>query len=218
MRLYRFLNAEFGLRSIRERRLRIGRIEELNDDFEFVGLALRKRDDRVALRNMRKQLNVGNGVLCMSKDWESPLMWAHYADSHKGMVLGFDVPEKAYYAVEYIDQRPRLADFGLENLAGISSEEMKRLIKMKAAGWKHEKEYRAYIALREGEEINGQTHYFMPFSEELRLREVIVGLRYQGSRAEIVEAVADAGVDTFMARGAFKDFRVVRQLQDSMWS
>lgn len=217
MRLYRFFSAEYGLCSIRERRLRIGRIEELNDDFEFVGLALNKRSDRLALRNMRKHLNVGNGVLCMSRGWDSPLMWAHYADSHRGMVLGFEVPDQAFYEVEYTSQRLGLADLGLGSLDDITSEEIKRLTRLKAAGWAYEREYRAYIALRDGEEINGQTHYFKPFSENLRLREVIVGLRYQGSRAEVDEAVADTSIDTFMARGAFKDFRVVRQRQYGMW-
>lgn len=107
VRLYRFLNAEFGLRSLVDKRLRVGRIEELNDDFEFIGVATDIREERIALRNTRKQLSANNGVLCMSKGWESTLMWAHYGDSHKGMALGFDVPADLYPAVEHTTSAER---------------------------------------------------------------------------------------------------------------
>jgi len=127
MRVYRFLEASYGLMSLRDRRLRIGRIEELNDDFEFIGLALGEKEDRLALRGMRRHMDSKSGVLCMSKNWDSPLMWAHYADSHKGIVLGFDVPERAFYKVDYVKDRPRLADLGLSALDDITPEQIKTL-------------------------------------------------------------------------------------------
>lgn len=65
MRLYRFLGAEYGMRSIKERKIRIGRIEELNDDLKFIGVALEAKEERIAPREMRRHLNVGNGVICM---------------------------------------------------------------------------------------------------------------------------------------------------------
>lgn len=217
MRLYRFLGAEYGMRSTKKRKIRIGRIEELNDDFEFIGVALEAKEERIALRKMRRHLNVGNGVICMSKDWDSPLMWAHYAESHKGVVLGFDVPDQAFYQVEYTKKRPTLADMGLNTLDDITPEDIKRLIRTKAEGWSYEQEYRAYIGLNDGVPINGEMHYFMPFSENMKLREVIVGSRYKGTRPEMVEAVDDPGVDIYMTRGSFEKFLVVRQYQDSMW-
>jgi len=33
------------------------------------------------------------GLLCFSRHWHNPVLWAHYADSHKGLCLGFDVPD-----------------------------------------------------------------------------------------------------------------------------
>ncbi|MBY2984863.1 DUF2971 domain-containing protein [Rhizobium leguminosarum] len=217
MRLYRFMSAENGLRSIRDRRLRIGRIEELNDDFEFVGIALKLKEERVAFRQMRKHLNEANGILCMSEAWESPLMWAHYGDSHKGMALGFDVPDEAFYKVDYVKERPTLASMGLNNLDEITAEDIKRLTRMKASGWDYEKEYRSYQRLKDGVPINGQTHYFISMNPNLRLREVIVGSRFKTARQEVLDAVNDPSVDVFMARGDFDQFKVVRQNQDSMW-
>jgi hypothetical protein len=217
MRLYRFLKASYGLMSLRDRRLRIGRIEELNDDFEFIGLALGEKEDRLALRGMRRHMDSKSGVLCMSKNWDSPLMWAHYADSHKGIVLGFDVPERAFYKVDYVKDRPRLADLGLSALDDITPEQIKTLTRTKAAGWTYEQEYRAFLALDRGELIDGKIHHFLPFSNRLRLRQVIVGSRFEQSRQVVAEAVQEQGVEIFMARGSFEEFRVVRQLQDSLW-
>ncbi len=205
------------MRSIREKRLRIGRIEELNDDFEFIGLALSDKTERVALRNMRRHLNVKHGVICMSESWDSPLMWAHYGDSHKGMVLGFDVSGKDFYQVQYTDKRPSLADMGLNTLDDITPEDIKRLIRTKAAGWSYEKERRAYLALNEGVDIGDTRQYFVPFGSKLRLRQVIVGLRYQGERQEVLDAVNDPTVKVFMSRGDFEDFRIVKQRLASMW-
>ena len=37
-----------------------------------------------------KTVNVEIGILSLSKNWDNPLMWAHYSDSHKGFILGFD--------------------------------------------------------------------------------------------------------------------------------
>ncbi|ESZ42975.1 hypothetical protein X732_04175 [Mesorhizobium sp. L2C066B000] len=62
-------------------------------------------------------------------------MWAHYAGSHKGIVLGFDVPEKALYDVDYVKKRPTLTDMGLNILDEITPEDIKRLIRTKADGW-----------------------------------------------------------------------------------
>jgi hypothetical protein len=211
------MNAENGLRSLRDRRLRIGRIEELNDDFEFIGIALDLKADRIAMRQMRKHLNDANGILCMSEAWDSPLMWAHYSDSHKGMVLGFDVPEGAFYQVDYVKERPTLASMGLNKLDEITPEDIKRLSRIKAEGWDYEKEYRSYQPLTDGVTIDGKVHYFIAMNPNLRLREVIVGSRFKETRAHVTATIDDPNVDVFMARGDFSQFKVVRQHQDSMW-
>ena len=216
MRLYRFLNAENGIRSLTDKRLRVGRIEELNDDFEFIGVATDIRSERIALRNTRKQLSKQHGVLCMSRTWESPLMWAHYGDSHKGMVLGFDVPDHLYPAVEYVEKRPSREEMGLSN-GKMSEATMRRLIKMKAKGWEYEQEHRAFVGLTEGILLHGAMHYFVDFGPQLILKEAIVGSRFRTQRSELMRLVNDPGVDIYMARGDFEDFKLVRQHQDSMW-
>lgn len=43
-----------------------------------------------AMRNGMHQLTKKCGVFCLSEDPKNILMWAHYADNHSGLCLGFD--------------------------------------------------------------------------------------------------------------------------------
>ena len=50
---------------------------------------------------------------------------------NKVIVLGFDVPEKAFYEVDYVKKRPTLTDMGLNIFDDITPEDIKRLIRTK---------------------------------------------------------------------------------------
>lgn len=217
MRLYRFMNARNGLRSLRERRLRIGRVEELNDDFELLGQALAQKDARISMRKLRREIDRQFGVLCMGKKRDCPQMWAHYGDSHKGMVLAFDVPTDDFFEVHYVEDRPRDSEFALPGSGEIQQVDVMDLARTKSNGWIYEAEYRAVLPLVNGVEIDKKIHYFLPFSDRLRLRQVMVGSRFQRRRAFVEKAVADREVEIFQARGSFHDFRVVRQENDRLW-
>ncbi len=45
----------------------------------------------------------GRGVCCFSTDPTSDLMWAHYADNHRGVCLEFEVDDEHFYEVVYGD-------------------------------------------------------------------------------------------------------------------
>src|SRR5689334_11048149 len=93
MRAYKFLNKHFGLKSLYERRLKQSRIHELNDPFELAPYDLTDTMLRWAFLDMREQLGRVNGLVCFSASWQNPVIWAHYSDQHRGLCLGFEVPE-----------------------------------------------------------------------------------------------------------------------------
>lgn len=215
MRLYKFLNEKRGLQAIQERRLRISRLKELNDEFEFIGLALEKRKDRLEMLQMREHLHERNGIICMSKRFSSPLLWGHYADSLKGLALGFDVDRTAFEKIKYCDARPTLSDFSCSTFDEITSEHIKRLVCMKFSAWNYEEEYRTFQRLRNPDE-NG--NYFLSFSPKMRLASVVVGPRSTLTRSDISAAVSDlVGVEAFKARAGFKRFEVVKNKKIRMW-
>ena len=66
-----------------------------------------------AIHNARDELfhKNGRGILCFSLNWTSLLLWAHYADNHKGICLGFDLqdgPDWYVYPVSYVKERPSI--------------------------------------------------------------------------------------------------------------
>jgi hypothetical protein len=217
-RLYHFLKGRYAVAAIEKQRLHISRIEDLNDAFEFIGIALDDKRDRIHLSSYRRRLNAEQGIICMSETWSKPQMWGHYGESFRGMVLGFDVSEEDFFKVRYRKTRPRLADLGLSSYAEIGPGHLKELARIKSDGWAYEDEWRCQMPLVKSEVIQGETHYFQPFGPSLRLKQVIAGPKFrERSYEQMREMVKGMGVEVMLARGDFAKFKVTRQRQVSLW-
>lgn len=95
MRVYHFLSRNYGLEDIRLRRLKIATLDDLNDPFEMLGMALRDLELRQAFRATKAKMAERAGLLCFSRHWRNPVQWSHYAERHQGLCLGFDIPDGA---------------------------------------------------------------------------------------------------------------------------
>jgi len=214
MRLFHFTSQEYGLLALEKRRLKIARINELNDPFEFLGRNLRDRCVRAKLKDWKRQRDEELGILCLSGKWSNPLLWGHYADKHHGMAIGFDVPEcGTYRQVKYCRKRlPVPSDSELEE------GDLDDLLLTKFNAWRYESEYRRFCHLADG--IRESDLYFEPFSNMLKLAQVIVGERSTISRRTLDEVLGPeyAHVEKFKARPAFGDFSVVRNRNDRLWT
>jgi hypothetical protein len=71
MRVFHFVNEEFGLEDLRRRRLKIATLNELNDPFELFGVNLADESLRRAFRAMKDQLALNRGLLSFSRDWHN---------------------------------------------------------------------------------------------------------------------------------------------------
>jgi len=209
MMVYHYISAEYGLEGIRKRRLKIARIMELNDPFEFIGVNLKDRKFRKAIRQTKQEVSKSKGILCFSKTWRNPVLWSHYADKHKGLCLGFEVKNNLLGKVDYVDSR-------LSVPTEFNEEFMKKLLFTKFRHWEYEQEYRIYVQLEEEE--GGM--YFAEYSDELRLKKVIVGDQSSVKRAELVDALGglNRNVEAFKARAGFQKFEVVRQKNSAKWA
>jgi Protein of unknown function (DUF2971) len=208
MRVYHFVNKQYGLENIRKRRLKISRLAELNDPFEFLGADLSHQESRKALVATKAKLSKTRGLICFSRLWDNPVLWGHYADKHRGICLGFDIPEASLNKVIYVNSRlpwPTVPD----------EEFMKQLLFTKFNHWSYENEYRSYTSL--SDKIDDL--YFLDFSENLKLVEVIVGLESDISRLELTHSLGDlsASVKVCKARAAFKSFSIVENKNSASW-
>ncbi len=84
MRAYKFLDKQFGLKSLYERRLKQSRIHGLNDPFELTPYDLTDPQLRQAFLKTRDDMKE-RGMLCFSAEWSDPVIWAHYSDKHRGL-------------------------------------------------------------------------------------------------------------------------------------
>lgn len=217
MRLYYFTGQKYALDAIRDRRLKIALIDELNDPFELMAPIFETRDERLVVDRWRQQMSERHGMLCMSTDWQHPLLWGHYADKSKGICLGFDtLKRRMFNKVHYAPERLPFSVFGLADLSQMTEHTMKRMLYQKFDAWKYETEYRSFTDLKEPDPVSGL--YFADFAQTLRLAQVIVGYRSTATRAAVAEAIGELkGVEVFKSRPGFQRFEVVRNMNEDAW-
>lgn len=213
MRLYHFVPANFGLQDVGLRRLKVARLTDLNDPFEFQGIARRESLDQLVWDMSLPLLNDAFGILCFSDRWSNPVQWSHYADRHRGLCLGFDVPDSLVQAVKYV-RKPLTADLlGEISKAKLKGEDaaMRVLLATKYSHWRYEHEHRVIVRLAKPE---ADGLHFVHFDDALRLCEVIFGPRCQLTPAHVEDALGDdlvGDVQITQAGLARASFRVVRQ-------
>jgi hypothetical protein len=61
------LGSNFGLKTLREKRVKISTLEDLNDPFELLAYEMTLRKKRKEWRNTRKVWGSQHGVMCLSK-------------------------------------------------------------------------------------------------------------------------------------------------------
>ena len=211
MLLYHFRDEQFGIKSIKEKRLKIARINELNDPFELLSCDLSDKNYRQAFNSLKGALSKTKGLLCFSSNWRSPVQWAHYADNHKGICMAFEIPNEFLMKVEY--QQKRLAC--PEN---IDIHFMNKVLSTKFSHWKYEMEHRFFIDLYPSAEDNGL--YFSEFSKDLELKQVIVGVNSKLKRDDLSNALGSLNgkVEVFKVRPAFRTFNIVMNKDDNLWT
>jgi|HubBroStandDraft_1064217.scaffolds.fasta_scaffold26044_2 hypothetical protein len=215
MRAYKFLNSHFGLKSLYERRLKLSRLDELNDPFELTPFDLTNPNVREPFLKTKADLGADRGMLCFSASWCDPVIWAHYSDRHEGLCLGFEIPEMKgependeSHHVCYVP-KPLQFPLNFENL--LEAERLaivQQILFTKYKSWNYEQEIRLWAPLQNEE--NG-THYFEFDEEKLRLVQVIIGAKSKFTKAAINRALGTlAGkVNVIRAQAAYDRFMMI---------
>jgi Protein of unknown function (DUF2971) len=166
-RAYHLTSVEHAVSNIAFSRIKIARFRELNDPFELLSLTVRHPDQRARLQKHNADVDGKFGVVCFSEDWIDPVLWSHYGAKHRGIALGFDLNEAHARKVTYRSER---INFPQE----MNPEEaVLPHISTKFKSWQYEREWRVFVKL-ESAQSDGKL-FFEPFSNDVRLREVILG-------------------------------------------
>lgn len=136
------------------------------------------------------------GVLCLSSRPYSIVMWGHYADKHRGIVIGFDRSwevfheKRGFKPVDYVDERPIWDTFRSRR----ELDSIDRVIFTKNKEWEYEAELRQLFLL-EGltkRPLKDRTiGYFKPVPPEV-IRSVRLGVRCPPERASEISSILRA--------------------------
>jgi len=143
------LNIRFDIMSQR----RSPPVGELNSDFES------DECNDLASRNIVASLNEAVGILCLSRNQDSLLMWSHYADEYSGAVIEFDDEHEFFQGKINVDYRARRPIKDISSY--ISADEAVPIAELcvKSDQWEYESEVRIARSLSDCKKVD-DTHKF----------------------------------------------------------
>jgi len=166
--------------------------ERLSKDAPFLnpeGVAeLRKHTSHVEFledeaREEQTELSRIIGVVCLTEKPLDRLMWAHYADSHRGFVAefwhsdegkseaGFRVCDTPFGAAVKVDYQPKLP------VRKRDTSNMEEAVLTKHSVWKYEQEWRVLQTLNMGTAHPARKGFVLVWFRAVHLLRVILGLR-----------------------------------------
>ena len=204
-----------ALSNLQSMHLKISRFSQCNDPFELASFNMKNREIRRQHREWLNYMDSCFGLLCFSRSWRNPVMWSHYAKDHTGVCFAFDVNPKIFVDVRYVSERlyPNLSPKTF--FEHVSEEQMVDLFATKFIHWGYEEEVR--LLVRFSETVSHQEFLFHDFSEDMQLRQVIVGPKSELTVSKIKSVVKDQNIEVYKSRLAFQRFEVVRQNNRSLW-
>lgn len=173
MRVHHLINIEHGLDNLKRQRIKVSRFSELNDPFELLAIDIRNKDLRAGIRARKTMVNKKEGLISFSKEWRNPVLWSHYGDKHRGICLTFEIPNDHLTEVQYKIGLQKLNINSKDTTQQVINKTLDELRYTKFKDWEYEKEFRLFVKLAFAKK-QGELH-FMPFSDQLRLVEVILG-------------------------------------------
>lgn len=206
MKVYHFINEKYGLQALKKKRLKISRICDLNDPFEFLGFDKSNKDLRDLLNIFKKSYHSEIGIICFSKTWRDPVQWAHYADKHYGLCLCFEIPRQNLLKIKYIETPLSENEFKSGDLRT-------KLLTTKFKNWDYEKEFRLVVDLnKKTYDLKSKLH-FKDFDNDIKLTKIIIGARSKITETKVKDILGNntKGIEIIYSRAAFKSFKIVKQ-------
>lgn len=225
MILYKYMSAKRLVGLLEEKKMRLSRFMDQNDPFEN-SISLLPNDDEAkdaeyddydaerAAIFVRCQREYDQfGMICLTTEYRNILMWAHYADCHKGAVVAFDTTHpffnsKENYSAESvykgIEDGP-INSPGFGTVRQMDYRSNRKLVKLgdplslydlffaKSDHWSYENEYRILKNVwgMEPSKIlpSGEKIYLADFPVNC-IKEVILGLRFDDEEIpKVIELV-----------------------------
>lgn len=163
--------------------------QEIRDNIESLIAEQRRLEPEVTesyRQDFIKTTGKASGLVCFSRRNDGILLWSHYADGHKGFVVGFGVPQiensfgrddAVLVEVLYEKERPKISLYANVEEHNI----VRRIVGTKSPEWKYEEEYRLIIPRgnfhdNENKEEDDRLYWSIKGNEQV-VESVIIGSR-----------------------------------------
>lgn len=164
--LYKYYSNEsdYAFENVENGNICFSILESLNDPFEGIGKYLyevsseeQKYWDNIdseipklvskkIIDELQDMLNFKYRVFCSSKDYDNCLLWAYYANSHKGFCVGYKESNILKVSDELLDVEYNSEMCPINEL---DENTYKKLLTVKSADWSNENERRALYVLKD---------------------------------------------------------------------
>jgi len=189
LKLYKFKsleNFEFVADILMNNRLYAAQFKELNDPMEGIFTP----DDQEDFIDAVKEETSNLRVCSMAQDNYNPLLWAHYADSYRGVCIEFDINE-SLIELEEINYTPFTAIVGSEpsfsgfsedgkplHIAHSAKDWAKIILRNKFEEWAYEEEVRLFS---KSEFIN----------KGIKITGIYLGIRISDTYKDVLQKIAN---------------------------
>ena len=221
--LYNYRSLDLNtLEMLRSREVWFSRRERLNDPFDCMPIIDMSMDDKSIvklfrmsgrqipegagieqmreelIKHLQKQLDK-SGVFWLTSANDNELMWAHYADNHRGLTIGYQPKTELFHSKEMYRYLPAMVEYlgrgsisGEDFLsrkenrdeAGMTQRALNAMFFSKNLAWEHEHEYR----------------FIWPLSHGLRkleadIKSVTYGMKFDRNKRELVRSFLPDGIE-----------------------
>ena len=152
-------------------------------------------------RKILSSLNQSIGVLCLSRNKSSLLMWSHYAESYTGAIIEIDESHEFFEGlidVEYTKRRPKIditSYIENKNLIPIAE------LCVKPKEWEYEAEVRIIRSLlncKSVEEFQGYSVYVMDFPMD-GIKSIVLGERMSvDTQRKVWKKIEDTNISLYL--------------------
>jgi len=193
--LYRYMSLQKASAFFKDGKLRFSKPSDYNDPFEFsmgenrsalgsIGdwFSSSESEHRQACRNCTQLLSKLYSVCCFSEKKDNLLMWAHYARSYTGVVIGFSNAitywEPPIQRVNYKSETVKAPqDFTSKNIESLPVAIQKRILVTKADCWAYEEEWRC---VKESRRLKSDKYgKYMKLRDQRAVVEIIFGYKIE---------------------------------------
>lgn len=206
----------------------LGYIEKMPSEFL---LRLQRLTDR------ETPFNSKYGITCFSRTDDNILMWSHYANSHKGICLGYSLDENTdlenYFLditkclphlgtfgcdmlpIEYVDQNARPV-FRLDDKD--IKKNVKRLLRTKYRAWEYEQEVRLMIMTKDKPYFPGPIFYHKDYLKEITFGAMMRFSDFMKNYLDLIDLIDSYKINTYVMTLDSKRYQLNKiEIVASIW-